>query len=70
MNINDKRSSYKDIQWSDLVEGEVYVSQRFQKYMIFTQESNMVDLDCGEEYDVTNFDGDSFTHVKARLEIE
>ena len=70
MKINDKRSNSKDILWEALVEGQVYVSHRFQKYMIFTAESNMVDLDCGEEYDVTNFDGDTFTHVNARLEIE
>ncbi|MNF03208.1 hypothetical protein D3C80_2024800 [compost metagenome] len=70
MKINDTRSNKKEIDWHHLVSGEVYVSSRKQKYLIYTQEEGLICLESGEWFSQDEMSGDVFTHVNARLEIE
>jgi len=70
MIINDKRNKSREISWADLKFGEVYISNRLQKYMMYTQEYKTIDLDSGEMFDEDEHFGDVFYPVKATLEIE
>lgn len=70
MNINDRSREFKELGWELLVFGQVYISNRFQKYMIFTQDYKTVCLDSGEVYDEDEHKGDVFTPVNATLEIK
>lgn len=70
MNINDRSREFKELGWELLVFGQVYISSRFQKYMIFTQDYKTVCLDSGEVYDEDEHKGDVFTPVNATLEIK
>jgi len=70
MIINDLRGRVKELDWANLEFGEVYVSNRLQKYMMFTQEYKTVDLQSGEMFDEDEHLGDVFFLLKARLEIE
>jgi len=70
MIINDLRGKTKELEWSELEFGEVYISSGLQKYMMFTQEYKTIDLETGELFDEDEHMGDVFFPVKARLEIE
>lgn len=69
MNINDKRFTQKEIAWDALLEGQVYVSSRKQKYMLTTQEGTVVCLESGEVFDADEMKGDVFIPVTCTLEI-
>lgn len=60
MVINDRSLEFKQIGWELLVFGQVYISNRYQKYMIFTQDYKTVCLDSGEVYDEDEHKGDVF----------
>ena len=70
MNINDRSREFKELGWDLLVFGQVYISSRFQKYTIFTQDYKTVCLDSGEVYDEDEHKGDVFTPVNATLEVK
>ena len=70
MNINDTRHQSTADVWEQLVFGQVYISSRFQKYMIFTQDYKTVDLESGEVFVEDEHKGDVFTPVEATLEIK
>jgi hypothetical protein len=69
MNINDTRHILKELTWKDLIFGQVYVSSRMSKYMIFTQDYKTVCLDSGEVYDEDEHKGDMFISVDATLQV-
>lgn len=69
MKINDQRHTNKELQWKNLEHGQVYVSNRQGKYMIYCQEDCLICLESGEWFDEDELRGDVFTHVNARLEI-
>lgn len=70
MKVNDLRGKLdKELIFNDLEAGRVYVSSRFQKYMIYTQDDYTICLESGERFDRTDHDGDVFTEVNAVLQI-
>lgn len=69
MKIHDLRAYHKDYKLSDLKAGEVYISSRLQKYMIFTDTDQLVCLETGYLTDSSDHEGDEFNHVNAKLEI-
>lgn len=71
MIIDDLRGKNKQVDFKDLEYGEVYVSHRHQKYMMFTQEDCTVCLHTGEVFDEDEHNGDVFTHCpKAKVVID
>lgn len=69
MKINDQRHIAKTVSWINLKAGEVYISSRLQKYMIFTDTDQLVCLETGYLTDFGDHEGDEFIHIKATLEI-
>ncbi len=52
MNINDMRHKKQELSFDDLEAGKVYVSCRFQKYVMkILEESNTICLETGEVFD-------------------
>lgn len=51
MIINDVRNTRKELAWSELKNGQVYVSNRLQKYVLKTNDDFVVCLDSGELFD-------------------
>jgi len=69
MEIHDKRSETKELTFSGLEVGKVYINTRFQKYFMMTKDHYTVCLETGELFDADGHRGDVFTEVNARLEI-
>lgn len=69
MKVNDLRGKAAEISFDDLEQGKVYVSSRFQKYMIYSSEAATVCLETGEVFDIDEHNGDVFTKVNAVLQI-
>ena len=70
MKVNDLRGKLdKEYSFDDLEAGRVYVSSRFQKYMIYTQDGYTLCLESGERFDRNEHSGDVFTEVNAVLQI-
>lgn len=69
MIINDVRNTRKELSWSELKNGQVYVSNRLQKYILKTSDDYVVCLDSGELFDPDECMGDVFNSVNAKLEV-
>ena len=67
--INDTRNTRQVLNRLQLTEGCLYVNQ-FGHYVIFTDNSCLVDLKTGELIDSSEYDDDAeFTPISARLEV-
>lgn len=69
MKVNDVRGKTEELGFDDLEAGGIYVSSRFQKYMIYTQDDFTICLESGERFDWEEHNGDVFTKVDAVLQI-
>lgn len=70
MKVNDKRFVKQEVGVDDLLNNEVYVSSRLQRYILVTMQGNVVCLETGEEYNLAELIGDVFEPVKASLVVE
>jgi hypothetical protein len=67
--INDTRNTKQVLNRFQLTEGSLYLNQ-FGRYVIFTDNSCLVDLKTGELIDSSEYDADAeFTPISARLEV-
>lgn len=74
MKISDNRGKSSGLCFNQLEEGKVYVSHKYQAYMIHFDLQNTgsyynLNLETGDVYDVVEHDGDVFTEVNAVLQI-
>lgn len=69
MKVNDLRGKAAELSFDDLEHGKVYVSSRFQKYVLYAKDDFTVCLESGEAFDRDGHHGDVFTEVNAVLQI-
>lgn len=74
MIIDDKRFVKKELSWDELEAGKVYISHKFQKYVMGAKDSDgyllIVCLETGAVNVGDDYQVDSFEPVKATLVVE
>lgn len=70
MKINDQRNKKTEFKFDELAYGQVYVSNRLQKYVMRTQNCSVICLESGELFDDDECDGDVFIPVQCELVVE